>query len=54
MKGYTRIERPAGNECAVAALHALQRVKTSDVAYFQNSMTCSDKGIFEKKVVVNR
>ena len=53
MKGYTAIEGPLANEVPLASYMLYNEFKTSDVAYFQKFYDLfSDKGIFEKKVVV--
>jgi len=53
MKGYTAIEGPLTNEVPLASYMLYNEFKASDVAYFQKFYDLfSDKGIFEKKVVV--
>jgi NitT/TauT family transport system substrate-binding protein len=53
MKGYTAIEGPLTKEVPLASYMLYSEFKTSDVAYFQKFYDLfSDKGIFEKKVVV--
>jgi len=51
-EGLHAIEGRSRTRCR-CLVHALQRVKVSDVAYFQKFYDLfSDKGIFEKKVIV--
>jgi len=53
MKGYTAIEGPLANEVPLASYMLYNEFKASDVAYFQKFYDLfSDKGIFEKRVVV--
>jgi NitT/TauT family transport system substrate-binding protein len=53
MKGYTAIEGPLTNEVPLASYMLYNEFKPSDVAYFQKFYDLfTDKGIFEKKVVV--
>jgi len=53
MKGYTAIEGPLTNEVPLASYMLYNEFKASDVAYFQKFYDLfSDKGIFEKKVIV--
>jgi len=53
MKGYTAIEGPLANEVAAGLVHALQRVQGKRCRVFQKFYDLfSDKGIFEKKVIV--
>jgi NitT/TauT family transport system substrate-binding protein len=53
MKGYTAIEGPLTAEVPLASYMLYNEFKPSDVAYFQKFYDLfSDKGIFEKKVVV--
>jgi len=53
MKGYTAIEGPLTNEVPLASYMLYNEFKASDVAYFQKFYDLfSDKGIFEKKVLV--
>jgi NitT/TauT family transport system substrate-binding protein len=53
MKGYTAIEGPLTSEVPLASYMLYNEFKASDVAYFQKFYDLfSDKGIFEKKVVV--
>lgn len=53
MKGYTAIEGALTKEVPLASYMLYSEFKTSDVAYFQKFYDLfSDKGIFEKKVVV--
>ncbi len=53
MKGYTAIEGPLTKEVPLASYMLYNEFKTSDVAYFQKFYDLfSDKGIFEKKVIV--
>ena len=53
MKGYTAIEGPLANEVPLASYMLYNEFKSSDVAYFQKFYDLfTDKGIFEKKVVV--
>ncbi|MEP6875651.1 MAG: ABC transporter substrate-binding protein [Burkholderiales bacterium] len=53
MKGYTAIEGPLTNEVPLASYMLHNEFKASDVAYFQKFYDLfSDKGIFEKKVIV--
>ena len=53
MKGYTAIEGALANEVPLASYMLYNEFKPSDVAYFQKFYDLfSDKGIFEKKVIV--
>jgi NitT/TauT family transport system substrate-binding protein len=53
MKGYTAIEGPLTAEVPLASYMLYNEFKASDVAYFQKFYDLfSDKGIFEKRVVV--
>jgi NitT/TauT family transport system substrate-binding protein len=53
MKGYTAIEGALANEVPLASYMLYNEFKPSDVAYFQKFYDLfSDKGIFEKKVLV--
>ena len=53
MKGYTAIEGPLTAEVPLASYMLYNEFKPSDVAYFQKFYDLfSDKGIFEKRVVV--
>ena len=53
MKGYTAIEGALANEVPLASYMLYNEFKASDVAYFQKFYDLfSDKGIFEKKVIV--
>jgi len=53
MKGYTAIEGPLTAEVPLASYMLYHEFKASDVAYFQKFYDLfSDKGIFEKRVVV--
>ena len=53
MKGYTAIEGALANEVPLASYMLYNEFKASDVAYFQKFYDLfSDKGIFEKKVLV--
>jgi NitT/TauT family transport system substrate-binding protein len=53
MKGYTAIEGPLTKEVPLASYMLYSEFKSSDVAYFQKFYDLfSDKGIFEKKVMV--
>jgi NitT/TauT family transport system substrate-binding protein len=53
MKGYTAIEGPLTAEVPLASYMLYSEFKPSDVAYFQKFYDLfSDKGIFEKKVIV--
>ena len=53
MKGYTAIEGALTNEVPLASYMLYNEFKASDVAYFQKFYDLfSDKGIFERKVVV--
>ena len=53
MKGYTAIEGALAGEVPLASYMLYNEFKPSDVAYFQKFYDLfSDKGIFEKKVVV--
>ncbi len=53
MKGYTAIEGPLAIEVPLASYMLYNEFKPSDVAYFQKFYDLfTDKGIFEKKVVV--
>ena len=53
MKGYTAIEGALTAEVPLASYMLYNEFKASDVAYFQKFYDLfSDKGIFEKKVVV--
>ena len=53
MKGYTAIEGPLTGEVPLASYMLYNEFKPSDVAYFQKFFDLfSEKGIFEKKVVV--
>ena len=54
MKGYTAIEGALANEVPLASYMLYNEFKPSDVAYFQKFYDLfSDKGIFEKKVIVD-
>jgi NitT/TauT family transport system substrate-binding protein len=54
MKGYTAIEGALANEVPLASYMLYNEFKASDVAYFQKFYDLfSDKGIFEKKVIVD-
>jgi NitT/TauT family transport system substrate-binding protein len=54
MKGYTAIEGALTNEVPLASYMLYNEFKPSDVAYFQKFFNLfSDKGIFEKKLVVD-
>ena len=54
MKGYTAIEGALTNEVPLASYMLYNEFKASDVAYFQKFYDLfSDKGIFEKKVLVD-
>ena len=54
MKGYTAIEGALTNEVPLASYMLYNEFKPSDVAYFQKFYDLfTDKGIFEKKVVVD-
>ncbi|WP_394787311.1 ABC transporter substrate-binding protein [Rhodoferax sp.] len=54
MKGYTAIEGPLTGEVPLASYMLYNEFKASDVAYFQKFYDLfTDKGIFEKKVVVD-
>jgi NitT/TauT family transport system substrate-binding protein len=53
LKGYTAIDGPLTKEVPLASYMLYSEFKTSDVAYFQKFYDLfSDKGIFEKKVIV--
>jgi NitT/TauT family transport system substrate-binding protein len=53
MKGYTAIEGPLTAEVPLASYLLYNEFKPSDIAYFQKFYDLfSDKGIFEKRVVV--
>ena len=53
MKGYTAIDGPLTTEVPLASYMLYNEFKSSDVAYFQKFYDLfTDKGIFEKKVVV--
>ena len=53
MKGYTAIEGPLTAEVPLASYMLYNEFKPADVAYFQKFYDLfSDKGIFEKRVVV--
>ena len=53
MKGYTAIEGPLTSEVPLASYMLYNEFKASDVGYFQKFYDLfSDKGIFEKKVIV--
>ncbi|CAN5443675.1 ABC transporter substrate-binding protein [soil metagenome] len=53
MKGYTAIEGPLTKEVPLASYMLYNEFKASDVAHFQKFYDLfTDKGIFEKKVVV--
>ena len=53
LKGYTAIEGPLTGEVPLASYMLYNEFKASDIAYFQNFYDLfSDKGIFEKKVLV--
>src|SRR4051812_18943976 len=53
LKGYTAIEGPLTGEVPLASYMLYNEFKASDVAYFQKFYDLfSDKGIFEKRVVV--
>jgi len=53
MKGYTAIEGALAGEVPLASYMLYNEFKPSDVAYFQKFYDLfSDKGIFEKKVIV--
>ena len=53
MKGYTAIEGPLTAEVPLASYMLYNEFKASDIAYFQKFYDLfSDKGIFEKKVLV--
>ena len=53
MKGYTAIEGPLTKEVPLASYMLYNEFKASDIAYFQKFYDLfSDKGIFEKRVVV--
>ena len=55
MKGYTAIEGPLTAEVPLASYMLYNEFKPSDVAYFQKFYDLfTEKGIFEKKVVVDR
>ena len=54
MKGYTAIEGPLTAEVPLASYMLYNEFKASDLAYFQKFYDLfTDKGIFEKKVVVD-
>ena len=54
MKGYTAIEGALAGEVPLASYMLYNEFKASDVAYFQKFYDLfSDKGIFEKKVIVD-
>ena len=54
MKGYTAIEGALASEVPLASYMLYNEFKPSDVAYFQKFYDLfSDKGIFEKKVIVD-
>jgi NitT/TauT family transport system substrate-binding protein len=54
MKGYTAIEGALANEVPLASYMLYNEFKASDVAYFQKFYDLFfDKGIFEKKVIVD-
>lgn len=54
MRGYTAIEGPLTGEVPLASYMLYNEFKASDVAYFQKFYDLfTDKGIFEKKVVVD-
>jgi NitT/TauT family transport system substrate-binding protein len=53
MKGYTAIEGPLTAEVPLASYMLYNEFKASDIAYFQKFYDLfSDKGIFEKRVIV--
>ena len=53
MKGYTAIEGPLTSEVPLASYMPYNEFKPGDIAYFQKFFDLfTDKGIFEKKVVV--